>query len=242
VATAFIGHYYNLCDANVDGLAPLYQDGSLATVEGEQHQGPANIVAKLKSLGQVTHVQQSLDVQPSLSPSAISIFATGAITINGTQQYHFAQYFQLVATGPGAYYLQNDMLRICYPKDTQLTPDTNEIAGAFMNHYYTTYDTNPDGLAGLYLPNASLHFEGQQFDGPAAIVEKHKVVGQVTHQIQTLELQQQSIGGNAACIFVTGRLSIGGDNPLQFAQFFQLVGDANGDYALLNDMFRLIYA
>ena len=55
-------------------------------------------------------------------------------------------------------------------------------------------------------------------------------------------MQQQSIGGNAVCIFVTGRLSIGGDNPLQFAQFFQLVADANGGFALLNDMFRLIYA
>jgi len=225
----------------VDGLAGLYQEGSLFTVEGEQHQGAANIVAKMKSLGPLAHVQQSLDVQPSLSPSAISIFATGAITAGG-QQMHFAQYFQLVATGPGAYYLQNDILRLCYPKDTSLTPDTNEIAGAFMTHYYQTYDTNPDGLAGLYLPNASLHFEGQQFDGPAAIVEKHKVVGQVNHQIQTLEMQQQSIGGNAVCIFVTGRLSIGGDNPLQFAQFFQLVADANGGFALLNDMFRLIYA
>ena len=41
-------------------------------------------------------------------------------------------------------------------------------------------------------------------------------------------------------VFVTGRLSIDGNNPLQFAQFFQIVQSAGG-FNLLNDMMRLIY-
>jgi Nuclear transport factor 2 (NTF2) domain len=51
----------------------------------------------------------------------------------------------------------------------------DEIAGAFVNHFYTTLDTNPSALAGLYQPQSTMTFEGQKFDGPEAIIGKYAV-------------------------------------------------------------------
>jgi hypothetical protein len=55
----------------------------MLSFEGQQFQGPAAIVEKLKSVGQVKHEVKSLDVQPSSSQSAIIIFVTGAIRVCG---------------------------------------------------------------------------------------------------------------------------------------------------------------
>ena len=51
----------------------------------------------------------------------------------------------------------------------------DEIAGAFVNHFYTTLDTNAAALAGLYQPQSTMTFEGQKFDGPEAIIGKYAV-------------------------------------------------------------------
>jgi Nuclear transport factor 2 (NTF2) domain len=74
----------------------------MLTFEGQQFQGPDNIVNKLRSLGQVTHVVKSTDVQPSNNSSAILIFVTGQVKIGGDNPLHFCEMFQLVSTGPGA--------------------------------------------------------------------------------------------------------------------------------------------
>ena len=50
-----------------------------------------------------------------------------------------------------------------------------EIAIAFVGHFYTTLDSNPTALAGLYQPQSTMTFEGQKFDGPEKIVGKHAV-------------------------------------------------------------------
>lgn len=50
-----------------------------------------------------------------------------------------------------------------------------EIASAFVNHFYTTLDTNVTGLAGLYQAQSSMTFEGNKFDGQEAIVQKYAV-------------------------------------------------------------------
>jgi len=30
-------------------------------------------------------------------------------------------------------------------------PNPNDVANAFTNHYYQAFDTNPDGLGGLFV-------------------------------------------------------------------------------------------
>ena len=51
----------------------------------------------------------------------------------------------------------------------------DEIASAFVGHFYATLDTNATALAGLYQPQSTMTFEGQKFDGPDAIVGKYAV-------------------------------------------------------------------
>lgn len=51
----------------------------------------------------------------------------------------------------------------------------DEIASAFVSHFYTTLDSNAAALAGLYQPQSTMTFEGQKFDGPEAIVGKYAV-------------------------------------------------------------------
>ena len=83
-------------------------------------------------------------------------------------------------------------------------------------------------------------FEGQQFQGPQAIIEKRKMAGTVKHEVKSMDVQPSN-NPNAIVIFVTGSIKIGGDNPLHFCEFFQLVSTAPGQYYVHNDIFRLNY-
>mmetsp|Transcript_63635 Transcript_63635/g.75296 ORF Transcript_63635/g.75296 Transcript_63635/m.75296 type:complete len:122 (+) Transcript_63635:117-482(+) len=114
VAKAFVNHFYNTFDTNVDALAGLYQPTSMLTFEGTQLLGSEQIIQKLKSVGNVKHVVKSMDVQPSTSPNAIVLFVTGSVQIGGENPLHFCEMFQLVSNGPGSYYVGNDVFRLNY--------------------------------------------------------------------------------------------------------------------------------
>jgi hypothetical protein len=86
----------------------------MMTFEGNQVQGTEAIMGKLRSVGTVTHQVKSMDVQPSSSASAILIFVTGSIQIGGDNPLHFCEMFQLVSSGPGQYYVHNDVFRLNY--------------------------------------------------------------------------------------------------------------------------------
>mmetsp|Transcript_1032 Transcript_1032/g.1144 ORF Transcript_1032/g.1144 Transcript_1032/m.1144 type:complete len:123 (-) Transcript_1032:208-576(-) len=120
---------------------------------------------------------------------------------------------------------------------------TDEIATAFVNHFYTTLNTNPTALAGLYQPQSTMTFEGQKFDGPEAIINKYTSLGKLTHDIPALTKDVQiSVTPNALLIFMSGRLKVGEDgNPLLFSHCFQLVATGPGVYYVHNEIFRLLY-
>jgi len=88
----------------------------MLTFEGEQFQGSENILGKLRKVGQVVHQVKSMDVQPSASGNAVVIFVTGSVRIGGpdANPLHFCEMFQLVSTGPNAYYVHNDIFRLNY--------------------------------------------------------------------------------------------------------------------------------
>mmetsp|Transcript_724 Transcript_724/g.1698 ORF Transcript_724/g.1698 Transcript_724/m.1698 type:complete len:122 (+) Transcript_724:179-544(+) len=115
-----------------------------------------------------------------------------------------------------------------------------EVANAFVSHFYQTFDSSVDGLAGLYNDQSMMTFEGNQFQGSANIIQQFKKVGAVKHQVKTTDIQPSS-SSNAIVIFVTGAIQIGGDNPLHFCEFFHLVGTGPGQYYVHNDVFRLNY-
>mmetsp|Transcript_9206 Transcript_9206/g.19325 ORF Transcript_9206/g.19325 Transcript_9206/m.19325 type:complete len:124 (-) Transcript_9206:465-836(-) len=116
VAKAFTGHYYVTFDSNVDGLAGLFNEKSMMTFEGNQIMGSPAIMQKLKSLGQVKHTAKTMDIQPSVDGKSIVIFVTGHIAIgdpNGNP-LHFSEFFHLVCSGPGQYYVHNCVFRLNY--------------------------------------------------------------------------------------------------------------------------------
>ncbi|CAB9521730.1 Nuclear transport factor [Seminavis robusta] len=116
VAKAFVTHFYQSFDNNAQSLAGLYNDTSMLTFEGDQFQGSQAIVAKLAQVGKCFHNVKSMDVQPSAAGNAIVIFVTGHVRIGDAQgnPLHFCELFQLVSTGPGAYYVHNDIFRLNY--------------------------------------------------------------------------------------------------------------------------------
>ena len=117
-----------------------------------------------------------------------------------------------------------------------------EIATAFISHYYGTLNTAPASLAGLYQPQSSMTFEGTKFDGPEAIVGKWGSLGKLTHDVNGLTKDvQMSVNASSLLIFITGRLRLNDEQPLLFSHMFQLVATGPGQYYVHNEIFRLLY-
>jgi len=85
-----------------------------------------------------------------------------------------------------------------------------------------------------------LTFEGQQMQGPDAILAKFKGVGEVKHTITNVDCQPSN-NPNAILIFVTGSVKIGGPNAVHFCEMFQLLSTGPGAYHVHNEIFRLNY-
>jgi hypothetical protein len=69
-----------------------------------------------QGLGKVAHNIPMLtkDVQLSVNSSAMLIFVTGQLKIADGNPLLFSHVFQLVATGPGQYYVHNEIFRLIY--------------------------------------------------------------------------------------------------------------------------------
>merc|ERR1719191_1570738 len=106
-----------------------------------------------------------------------------------------------------------------------------EVATAFVKHFYSTFDTNVEGLAGLFSPQSNLTFEGSHLVGNDKIMEKLRSIGTVKHEPKSMDVQPSS-NPNAIIIFVTGSINIGGGNPLHFCEMFQLLSTGPGSYYL----------
>eukprot|EP01124_Arcella_intermedia_P017948 TRINITY_DN24929_c0_g1_i1.p1 TRINITY_DN24929_c0_g1~~TRINITY_DN24929_c0_g1_i1.p1 ORF type:complete len:125 (+),score=12.53 TRINITY_DN24929_c0_g1_i1:78-452(+) len=121
------------------------------------------------------------------------------------------------------------------------SPD--QIANAFVQHYYGVFDSNRANLASLYRPESMMTFEGDKKQGTTAIMEKINSLpfGKVQHKIDTFDVQPSA--GNGVLMFVTGQLITEGEvHPQRFSQVFNLqpIPGTNG-FFVLNDLFRLIY-
>merc|ERR1711924_106706 len=118
-----------------------------------------------------------------------------------------------------------------------------KVSEQFVQHYYQTFDTNRQGLQSLYMEHSMMTWEGEQFQGAAAIMNKFTNLQfrQVQHQVQKIDAQpvQETPGG--CVIFVTGVLCIDGEaeKPLKFAQVFHLIQPPSGGIMIINDMFLL---
>lgn len=113
IATEFCKHYYQVFDTNREGLATLYHDTSMMTFEGEQFQGSANIMNKLRNVQfkKVRHVVSKLDCQPGPNMSVVASVAGQLFVDDSAVPIKFAQMFNLGQAG-GSYFIQNDLFRL----------------------------------------------------------------------------------------------------------------------------------
>lgn len=122
--------------------------------------------------------------------------------------------------------------------------DPDAVAKAFVDHYYSTFDTNRAGLASLYQDASMLTFEGQKFLGAQNITAKLTSLPfqQCQHHITTVDCQPSGPAGGMV-VFVSGNLQLAGEqHALKFSQMFHLIPTPQGSFYVLNDIFRLNYA
>ncbi|OVA17482.1 Nuclear transport factor 2 [Macleaya cordata] len=122
--------------------------------------------------------------------------------------------------------------------------DPDAVSKAFVEHYYTTFDTNRGNLANLYQESSMLTFEGEKIQGSQNIVAKLAGLPfqQCKHNITTVDCQPSGpVGG--MLVFVSGNLTLAGEqHSLKFSQMFHLMPTPQGSFFVLNDIFRLNYA
>ena len=115
--------------------------------------------------------------------------------------------------------------------------DFAAVGKQFIDHYYNVFDTDRAQLAPLYAPESMLTFEGEQFLGFDQIGGKLGALPSIKHNIQTTDYQPTMNNGIVA--FVTGELSIDGDQAIKFSQVFHLATGGTQGYYVHNDLFRM---
>ncbi|XP_049405538.1 nuclear transport factor 2B-like [Solanum stenotomum] len=121
--------------------------------------------------------------------------------------------------------------------------DPNELAKAFVEHYYSTFDTNRAGLGNLYQEGSMLTFEGIKTQGSQNIVAKLTCLPfqQCQHTITTTDCQPSGPAGGMIVV-VSGHLQLAGEHhALKFGQMFHLMPTPQGSFYVFNDIFRLNY-
>jgi hypothetical protein len=92
--------------------------------------------------------------------------------------------------------------------------DFQSVGTQFVQHYYTTIDSNRANLATLYSQESMLSFEGEQYLGVEAIMGKLQSLPSMQHAATSFDYQPTVNNGIIA--FVTGQLAIDGGNPMNY--------------------------
>lgn len=121
------------------------------------------------------------------------------------------------------------------------TPDADGIGKAFLQYYYQLFETNRAQLGTLYQDASMLTFEGQKYQGAAAIVSKLSSLGFAQCKVAATSIDCQPSVSGGIIIFVTGNIVTEGEAHSQkFSQVFHLMS-VGSSYVVTNDMFRLNY-
>ncbi|XP_054576246.1 nuclear transport factor 2-like [Eptesicus fuscus] len=113
-----------------------------------------------------------------------------------------------------------------------------QIGSSFIQHYYQLFDNDRTQLGAIYIDASCLTWEGQQFQGKAAIVEKLSSLPfqKIQHSITAQDHQPTP----ESCILsmIVGQLKADEDPIMGFHQMF-LLKNINDAWVCTNDMFRL---
>jgi hypothetical protein len=96
------------------GLINFYSEVSQMTYSGSTYRGLKDIAEKIESFGfeNIDYSNMSSDVQEGPLPSSIIVFVNGYLQMDGTDQFRFAQVFNILPNGNGGYYIHNDIFSI----------------------------------------------------------------------------------------------------------------------------------
>uniref|UniRef100_A0A8C4S3N1 Nuclear transport factor 2 n=1 Tax=Erpetoichthys calabaricus TaxID=27687 RepID=A0A8C4S3N1_ERPCA len=117
-------------------------------------------------------------------------------------------------------------------------PLWEQIGTSFVQHYYQLFDTNRPQLESIYTEESCLTWEGEQFHGKTAIIQKisslpfHKIAHSITAQ------DHQPTPDSCILSMVVGQLKADDDQVLGFHQSFLLKG-FNNAWVCTNEVFRL---
>ena len=117
-------------------------------------------------------------------------------------------------------------------------PIWEQTGSSFIQHYYQLFDNDRTQLGAIYIDASCLTWEGQQFQGKAAIVEKLSSLPfqKIQHSITAQD--HQPTPDSCIISIVVGQLKADEDPIMGFHQMF-LLKNINNAWVCTNDMFRL---
>lgn len=117
-----------------------------------------------------------------------------------------------------------------------------QIATAFCNHYYATYDSDYYGLAELYTPNSCFSYQGDEVVGfdrwVNLMTNKYGYYG-FRHIVYSIDAQP--VGNMGLLVIVTGNLVL--DNSLigkKFTEAMLLHNDGQNRFYVYHTVFRFV--
>ncbi|XP_040184684.1 nuclear transport factor 2 isoform X1 [Lithobates pipiens] len=112
------------------------------------------------------------------------------------------------------------------------------IGCSFVQHYYRLFDSDRTQLKSIYTDASCLTWEGQQYQGKEAIIEKLSMLPfqKIQHSITSQD--HQPTPDNCIISMVVGQLKADDDPVIGFHQMF-LLKNVQDVWVCTNDMFRL---
>ncbi|CAN6197314.1 unnamed protein product [Urochloa humidicola] len=119
--------------------------------------------------------------------------------------------------------------------------DSDGKAKAFVDQYYTTFDTNRAAMEGLFQEDSMLSFGGETFVGATAITAKLTSLqfSPCKHKVTTMDFQPSGSAGGMLVV-VSGTMHFEVEPLLKFTQVFHFMPVEAGNFYVQNT-FRLNY-
>ena len=103
--------------------------------------------------------------------------------------------------------MHNGIFRVANNNPFNSPPEAVEVTKAFIQHYFTLYDTNRQQLSTLYRNNSCLSQEGTNCGGPQQIMERLTTLPSVKHDGNSLTVDVQCVNGiEILFMFISGQV------------------------------------
>jgi hypothetical protein len=95
-------------------LRNFYSEVSQMTYTGSTYRGLKEITEKIESFSfeKIEYTNMNSDVQDGPIQGSIVVCVNGYLQMDGTDQFRFAQVFNILPNGNGGYYIHNDIFSI----------------------------------------------------------------------------------------------------------------------------------